>query len=283
MSASNFNGSRPVPKCSSAKRKPSLRRLFRQFVGLPDVLRRDFLGHLNAQALRFDLERFQLGVEPADQALVEYRVLRYAHENAGRLAVGGKRHRGADHPAVDVLHQIVALGGGDELRGQHLVALFVEHAHQHVEHALVLAEQARDRLLHQPEAVLHQRALDVLDPDLVVGLYAGIGVGLVDRVHLIAAELAPAARGVDRVGDRGGDVGIGGWQQPQAHGDGGGEVLLVEHEGMFVDALDDVLGPGLHVARGAALEHDQEAVAAESAAQVGGRELRRAAAPRAAP
>ena len=42
---------------------------------------------------------------------------------------------------------------------------------------------------------------------------------------------------------------------------------------MVADALDHVLGPGLHVARGAALEQDQEAVAAESAAQVVGGEL----------
>jgi len=38
----------------------------------------------------------------------------------------------------------------DELRG-HLVALFVEHADQHVEHALVFAQKTRDGLLDQPE------------------------------------------------------------------------------------------------------------------------------------
>ena len=174
--------------------KAELAQLLGQFLGLPDVLHREVLGHLDAQALRLDLERLQLRGEPADQALVQYRVLRDAHEDARGLAVGGKRHRGADHPAVDVLHQIVAFGGRDELGRQHLVALLVQHAHQHVEHALVFAEQARDRLLHQAEAVLHQGALDVLDPDLVVGLHAGVGVGLVDRVHLIAAEFASAAR-----------------------------------------------------------------------------------------
>ena len=39
-------------------------------------------------------------------------------------------------------------------------------------------------------------------------------------------------------------------------------------------ALDHVLGPGLDVARRAALEQHQEAVAAEAAAQIGGGELR---------
>ncbi len=43
---------------------------------------------------------------------------------------------------------------------------------------------------------------------------------------------------------------------------------------MLVDALHDILGPSFHVARRAALEQDQEAVAAEAAAQVGGGQLR---------
>ena len=42
---------------------------------------------------------------------------------------------------------------------------------------------------------------------------------------------------------------------------------------MLVDALDDIFGPGLDVALGTAFEHDQEAVAAEPAAQIGGRQL----------
>src|ERR1700690_874870 len=42
---------------------------------------------------------------------------------------------------------------------------------------------------------------------------------------------------------------------------------------MVVDALDDVLRPGLHVLRSAALEHHQDSVAAESAAQIGRRQL----------
>ncbi len=150
ISASNLSGSRPVPKCSSAKRNPSLRRLPGEFLGLPDVLRRHVFGDLHAQPIRFDLQRFQLRLEPPDQSLVEYRVFRHAHENAGRFAVGAKRHRRADHPTIDVFHQVIALGGRDELRRKDLRALFVQHAHQHVEHALVLAEQTRDRLLHEP-------------------------------------------------------------------------------------------------------------------------------------
>ncbi len=184
------------------KTKPEFAQALRQLLRLPHVLIREVFGHLDAYALRFDLERFQLGIEPGEQALVEHGVLGHAHENAGGFAVGGEGHGRADHPAIDVLHQVVAVGGRDEFRRQHFRTLFVQHAHQDVEHALVLAEQACNRLLHQAKAVLHQRTLDVLDPDLVVGLHPGVGVGLVDHVHLIAAEFASAPHGADRIGDR---------------------------------------------------------------------------------
>ena len=42
----------------------------------------------------------------------------------------------------------------------------------------------------------------MLDPDLVVGLHARVGVGLVHDVHLVAAEFPAAARGADGIGDR---------------------------------------------------------------------------------
>ena len=63
--------------------------------------------------------------------------------------------------------------------------------------------------------VLHQGALDVFDPNLVIGLYARVGVGLVDRVHLISAEFAPAAYRIDRVADGRIDVGVAGRQYPE--------------------------------------------------------------------
>ena len=45
-------------------------------------------------------------------------------------------------------------------------------------------------------------------------------------------------------------------------------VLLVEGESVVADALDHVLRPGLDVACRAALEQDQESVAAKTSAQV---------------
>ncbi len=253
--------------------KTEFAQALRKLRGLAHVLGRNLFGDLKTQPLGLDFQGSQLRLEPAHHALVEDRVLGEAHENAGGLAVRRERHGGADDPSIDVLHQIVALGRADELRRQHLAALLVEHAHQHVEHALVLAEQARDRLLYQPEPILHERALDVLHPDLVVSLHPRVGVGLVDRVHLVAAELASAPRRADRVGDRRTDVGIGRRQEPQAHRDRHHEVFLVETEAVIADARDDVLRPGLDIARRAALEQDQEAVAAEASAEVVGGEL----------
>ncbi len=110
--------------------------------------------------------------------------------SAAGLRLRGERQRCADHPAIDVLEQVVALGRGHEFRGQHFLALVIEHAHQHVEHVRVVALQAGHRLLHEAEAVLHERGLDVLDPDLVVGLHARVGVGLVEMEDLVAALAA---------------------------------------------------------------------------------------------
>ena len=56
-----------------------------------------------------------------------------------------------------------------------------------------VALQARDRLLHQAEAVLHQRRLDVLHPHLVVGHHAAVGVGAIGADGLVAAARAAAA------------------------------------------------------------------------------------------
>ena len=174
------------------------------------VLLGDALGDLEADALGLVRAVGELGLEPLDEAVVEHAVARQAHEQAAGLGLRGERQRRADHPAIDVLEQVVAFGRGHEIRGQHFLALVIEHAHQHVEHVRVFALQARHRLLHQAEAVLHERRLDVLDPDHVVGLHARVGVGLVEMEDLVAALAAPAAHGFDHVGDDGVDVRAGG-------------------------------------------------------------------------
>jgi len=113
----------------------------------------------------------------------------------------------------------------------------------------------------------------VLDPDLVVRLHPRVRVGLVDDVHLVPAELATAPRGADGIGDGRGHIRIGGRQQSQADRHRGGDRLVIDAEGVCVDAFRNVLGPGLHIARRTALEQDEKTVAAKSSAEVRRREL----------
>src|SRR5213080_3283984 len=153
--------SRPEPKPSSAKRKRRARSTAvsaltcaRWLAALSSVIWK----HSRCGSARLE----QVIVEPLEKARVAHGLLRQAHEQTLGFPLRRERQRRADHPAVDALEQIVARGGRHELRRQHFPALVVDHAHQHVEHARRLALKTRDRLLHQPEAVLHQRRLDVL-------------------------------------------------------------------------------------------------------------------------
>ena len=175
------------------------------------------------------------------------------------FALRRERQRCADHPAIDVLEQVVAFGGGHEFRGQHFLALVIEHAHQHVEHVRIFALQARHRLLHEAEAVLHERRLDVLDPDLVVGLHARVGVGLVEMEDLVAALAAAAAHGFDDVGDDRVDVRAGGRHGGEA--DGAARVQRFSARRSNVLSLkraSTCFGPGFDVVRIAALEQREE-------------------------
>jgi predicted porin len=173
----------------------------RQGLDLREVLRGCPIVHLEAQALWIGAARAHVVVEPVNESGVPRRFLGEAHKQAARLALRGEGEGGTDDPAVDVLEQVVALGGGHELRREDLLALRVHHADQHVEHFGVIAMQAGYRLLYQPEAVLHQGGLDVFDPDLVVRLHARVGVGLVGGHHLIAAAVTPAHAGVQGIRD----------------------------------------------------------------------------------
>ena len=181
--ASSRRGSRPGAEMLEREAEAVAAQAGGEVGRVGEILRRDLLADLEHDALRLDARRLQLVLQPRQQRLVAHRILRQAHEQQVDLAAGAERHRCADDPAVDVLHQVVALGGRHELRRQHFLALLVDHAHQHVEHAAVLAHQARDRLLHQSEAVLHQRRADVAHPDLVRGLLARVLVLRVDDRH----------------------------------------------------------------------------------------------------
>ena len=185
--ASRRCGSRPVPKCSMAKRKPALRRPLassvvsaRYSVAICSLI-------WNARRLGFDARGFELVRQPLQQRLVAHRIFRQAHEQLFHRAAGAERHRRADHPAIDVFHQVVAFGGGHEFGGQQFFALLIDHAHQHVEHAFVFAEQAGDGLLHQSEAVFHQRRSHALHPQLVGRFALRILFAVIDDLQPSAA------------------------------------------------------------------------------------------------
>ena len=238
------------------------------------VLLGDGLGDLEADALGFVRAIGELGLEPLGEAIVEHAVAREADEEATRLAFGGKRQRCPHHPAVDVLQQVVALGRGHELRGQDFLALVVEHAHQHVEHVRVFALKARHRLLHQAEAVLHERGFDVFDPDLVVGLHARVGVGLVEMEDLVAALAAPGAHGGDHIGDDGIDARAGGRNGSEADGAARVQSLLSDGRRTFAEARQHGVRPRFHVVRIAALEQREERDAGQPAGNVIRTEMR---------
>jgi len=152
-----------------------------QFLRFLEMPGRKVLADLDDHAAGIDAGCLQLLVQPRAERLVAHRVVRHPHEDPVGIACGAERHRGPDHPAVDVLHEVRARSSGHELRGQDLVALVVEHADDQVEHGLAIADQARDRLLDETEAVRHQGSLDLRRPATI---------GLLD-FRLVRRRLGP--------------------------------------------------------------------------------------------
>ena len=267
-------GSRPEPKRSSARRKPI-------FLSAPSCATAAFMYCSKMLSVIWKQMRSGLCVpvaswrlEPLGEAGVEHAVARQAHEQRAGLRLRGERQRSADHPAIDVLEQVIALGGGHEFRGQHFLALVIEHAHQHVEHVRVVALQAGHRLLHEAEAVFHERGLDVLDPDLVVRLHARVGVGLVEMEDLVAALAACAAHGFDDIGDDGVDVRAGRRHGGEADGAARVQGFLPDGRHAFAEARQHLFGPGFDVVGIAAFEQREERHAGETAGDVVGSEMR---------
>ena len=180
----------PVPKCSSAKRRPSVLQRARQARVSSGGAGRDVLGDLDAQALRLEAAGLQqLRRSQGSSVVIQHAVARQAHEQAAGLASRAKRAAAMSTQRSISADQVVALGCRHELRGQHFLALRSSMRTSMSNMASLAAGEARDRLLHQAEAVFRQRRLDVLDPDRVVGLHARVGVGAVRRAELVAAAL----------------------------------------------------------------------------------------------
>ncbi len=227
------------------------------------MLGRDFLGDLQHQAVCVGQRRLELQLEPLRQAAVQHALARQSHEQRIGLALANEGQRRTEHPAVDVLEQIVARRGGHELGWQYFLALRIEHADRDVEHLFIAAGQRRDRLLHQSEAVFHQCRLDVAHPDLVVGLNARVVVGTIDRGHLAAAVLAGAAQRLERVHDGAVEIRLGERHDPEADAAGRPQAVAGGLEQVLGHAIDQALAPRFHVAWVAALKQHQQRGAAE--------------------
>ena len=227
-----------------------------------------FLGHLEAHASGLRTTRLELCVEPFRHGAVEEAVARDPDEQAAGAPLRGERERGADHPAIDDPQQVVAFGGRHEFRRQHLAALRVEHADQQVEHLQVVALQAGDRLLDQPEPVLQQRGTDVLDPDLIIGLDTRIRVGAIDQAGLVAAALPCLPARIHRVVDRRREIRVAVRDHAETDAAGERHALAADVELVAAHPLDELFGPGVGVVPVAPLEQHQEADAAEASSQI---------------
>ena len=144
----------------------------------------------------------------------------------------------------------------------------VDHAQHRVVHRELLAAQARDRQVGEPEAVLHERGLDLLHPDLVEALHARALVGRLLQHDAVAAFVAADLVGAPRLGE----------QRIEAlrRRSNLGEPDRAGHRQRVVRALEDsagdagegVLRPGFDVAQRAALEEQREDLAAEPPVEV---------------
>ena len=106
---------------------------------------------------------------------------------------GGSALRG--HPLVDLLDQAEALGGVDERGGHDDLAVVADHAQQQLVLGDAVGRELEDRLAVQDEAVLVERAADLVGPvqadlhaaDVLAAVAGGdvvaVAAGLLGRVH----------------------------------------------------------------------------------------------------
>ncbi len=128
--------------------------------------------------------------------------------------------------------------------------------------------EACDRQVREPETVLHERQLDLLDPDFVEALHARARVGGLLEHRAVAAAFAAGLirflRGRDQRLHR---VGAGS-HLGEPDGAGDRQRVVVHLEDPLGHPRDDVLRPRLDVAEAAALEEHREHLAAEPTVQV---------------
>ncbi len=169
-----------------------------------------------------------------------------------------------------MLHHVIALGGRQELRRQHRVALFIEHAHEQVVHLDAVAAQARDRQLCQTEAIVHQCRFQVPDPDRIELPLPGVLPGTLAQERIVATRFFAQLVGVDGRGDEFFERAK--HLAGRAHADRAGQLRRsVAHlKRLLADVFAELITPDKCIALAAAPEQDHQRSALEAARHVTG-------------
>ncbi len=139
-----------------------------QLLGPLHVGHRHRLGDLEAEQVRGHARLFDALLDEGREALAAKAVPRQVDGEPRRLGPGrhggGQAERLGDDPAVELLHELVALGGRQELRRRDEPAGVVQQPHQH----LVVGPAGRrpggdDGLGHQRQPAAVDGAADVAD------------------------------------------------------------------------------------------------------------------------
>ena len=176
---------------------------------------------------------------------------------------------GADHPAVDGGHQVVAFGGGNKGAGQDQVALGGLDADQHLEVFAAGLAQADDGLRVQAEVLLLERFVQARYPLHLAEPARQPLVGVAVHVHAVAAALLGQVAGLvgchQELGHR---LAV---ARDLDHADGDAELegALLPDEAEIADRLPQALGDQARLVGGAARQQHAELVAAQARQHVG--------------
>ena len=197
----------------------------------------------------------QLRVEPVEEGAVAHAVARQAHEQQVGLALAANDSDAPTTQRSMFFSRSLRSAAAHELRGQHLLAL-LDRACAPARRTCLWSSPCRLAIgcCTRRKRFSISAALMCLHPDLVVGLHARVGVGVVGRDDLVAAAVAAAARGIrSRPATTASSCGL----RPaprQPDGAGGRDRLVVDAATWRCTRASNRSAPGLEVVRVAALE-----------------------------
>ena len=183
-----------------------------------------------------------------------------------QLAVLDHRQHGADDPAIDARHEVIAFGGADESRGRHRFAVGVDHAQQNFRIAGADAggREAGRALDCQLQSTLVDRAVEARRPVHFflanIDLRVGVGIDLDPVTPLVLGGIAGEIR---QAHDRGDVVAVT-VDRDQADADADLETTVALVEADFANRLAQLFGALVSVLYVAAFEQNAEFVATEA-------------------